>query len=490
MKFFLVILFLGLALAQDLIPTNAKFSKSGFVTTVIYQGQSYQHIDGIGWINSPLEFKIIGDRVFLVNDKSTNPRLKNIRYGVFRNRIVLDIPELEADQLRYLEAQGIIKEDEILEIALPKLDFAQDLIKDYKFFNQELVNDEVHTVYKIFGASFSYKIFVLSQPSRLVIDFEQVFVPQDKDLGHGVRYKKFLFETEERVSTVNLLEISPNYGHFEVVGQNYHADKISNLSAGAFAAINAGYFDPQNHDSIGYLKIADRTLSMPSRNRAVAAFGNNELLIDRLSTETAIYINDNYFYAALSGNVSDIMLYPIAKRQIDDENRAKIVVRDGRVVSHGFDAVSVPEDGFVISYNPIVPGLLEVKLGDRAGYEIKYQPKRFLNYPYAIEAGPLLLKDYQNVYQPGLEHFQIGQKILDSYTDQAAIGVREDGTVILLSADNMTAGDLIPLLESLDLKDAMRLDSGSSATLYADGKVLNRIFSRKLVTAIVFIPTQ
>lgn len=505
MKFLLVFLSLSFgifSLAQELIDLPAsQVSKSGFVTTVNYEGQIYRYIDGIGWLDgAEQQFKLIDNKVFFINiegikagqninPQNIKPQITNIRYGSIRNRIVLDIIGYSANELRYLEFEGSLEEAEILELTLPRLSYKPELIKDYNLVNQEIINNKNQTLFKIFGANIDYKVFILAKPTRLVIDFDEVFIAQEEDLGHGVVFKRFRFQTAQKLSTVNLLEIKPDYGHFEVIGQNYQAQKLKTLSNGAFAAINAGYFDTQNFVSIGYLKINNQTLSLPSRNRAVAAFGET-VQIDRLATETAIYINDSYYFATITGNKSDIMLYPISNTQINDTSKAVIVVKNGLVESHSFASIVVPEDGFVIAYNPIVSSLLEVKVGDKASFEIKYSPQELIEAPFAIEAGPLLLKDYQNVYLPRLEHFQVGQKILDGYTNQAAIGLKEGGTVILLTADNMIAADLIPLFQSLDVQNAMRLDSGSSATLYADGRVLNRFFNRKLVTAIVFIPTK
>ena len=492
MKILLIIFWLSFGIAQELIElTESQISKSGFLTTVSFEGKSYQHIDGIGWINgAEKQFLIIDNRIYIVKPSNKiTAQITNIRYGSIRNRIVLDISGYSAKELKYLESEGSLQKTEVLELVLPLLDYNPNLIKDYAMLNQELSNINNKTVFKIFGAAIDYKIFVLANPSRLVIDFNERFEEQKEALGHGVIFRRFKFDTGQKLSTVNLLEIAPDNGHFEVLGENGRAQKLKTLSNGAFAAINAGYFDTQNFISIGYLKINGKTISMPSRNRAVVGFGES-VLIDRLSTETAIYINDNYYFATLTGNESDIMLYTIPDSLINDTGKAVIVVKDGIVESHSFAPVVVPDNAFVIAYNPIIPSLLEVRPGDKVSYEIKYKPAKFLDLDYAIEAGPLLLKDHQNVYEPRLEHFQVGQKILDGYTQQSAIGVKEDGTVIMLVADNMIASDLIPLFQSLKVKDAMRLDSGSSATLYADGKVLNRFFNRRLVTAIVFIPTE
>jgi exopolysaccharide biosynthesis protein len=105
-----------------------------------------------------------------------------------------------------------------------------------------------------------------------------------------------------------------------------------------------------------------------------------------------------------------------------------------------------------------------------------------------VEAGPLLLKDGRPAFEPEREAFARGVRILDEVTQQAAIGVRADGTVLLVAAEAMVAADLVALFEALGARDAMRLDSGGSTTLVADGLVLNRRTERAVANAIVWRP--
>ena len=48
------------------------------------------------------------------------------------------------------------------------------------------------------------------------------------------------------------------------------------------------------------------------------------------------------------------------------------------------------------------------------------------------------------------------------------------------------AADLVALFQALGARDAMRLDSGGSTTLVADGRVLNRGTERAVANAIVW----
>ena len=100
----------------------------------------------------------------------------------------------------------------------------------------------------------------------------------------------------------------------------------------------------------------------------------------------------------------------------------------------------------------------------------------------------MLVSGGQPAFEPDQEQFERGQRILDQYTQQAAVGVKADGTVLFVAADNMIAEELVPLLLSLGAEQAMRLDSGGSTTLFVDGEVVNRERERRVVSAIVFVP--
>lgn len=149
---------------------------------------------------------------------------------------------------------------------------------------------------------------------------------------------------------------------------------------------------------------------------------------------------------------------------------------------------TVPPDGFALVYDPARRDLALINEGDSAALELDFQPEVFETVRYAVEAGPLLVSGGRSAFDPALEAFRRGERILDDYTQQAAVGVKADGTVLLVAADNMIAEELVPLMLSLGGYDAMRLDSGGSTTLFIDGEVVNRTSERRVVSAIVFVP--
>jgi hypothetical protein len=264
---------------------------------------------------------------------------------------------------------------------------------------------------------------------------------------------------------------------------------MTTLASGSLAGINAGYFDTQTFAAIGLLKVDYGLLSFPSRNRASIAFGNGRPIIGRVSAQLNVRINGQlYFSQATSETDNNLAVYTGTGALVGDGTKGVITVSNGRVLENKVGPRQVPPNGFALVYEPDIRELALVDEGNQATIEVEFADPAFSSSRYAIEAGPLLVQNGQPAYQPDLEQFGQGIRI-DSFTQQAAIGVKPDGTVLLVTADNMVIPDLIPLFMSLGAENAMRLDSGASTSLYLEGKVVNRqTATRRVVTAIIFVP--
>ena len=142
-----------------------------------------------------------------------------------------------------------------------------------------------------------------------------------------------------------------------------------------------------------------------------------------------------------------------------------------------------------MGYPADVRPLALVEPGQRVNVDAQLLPDALERAPWAVEAGPLLVQDGQSAFDPEAEGFGRGGRILDEPVQQAALGVRADGTVLMVVAERMVAEDLVPLFLALGAEAALRLDSGSSATLVADGRTLNRLLSRPVESAIVAVPS-
>ena len=309
------------------------------------------------------------------------------------------------------------------------------------------------------------------------------------NLQRGVHYRRFIYPTQGSLSTVHLLEIAPYTGEFRVVGKPKVSHTLSELASGGFAAINASYFDPKTFTTIGFLRLDHEMVSEPSRNRASIAFDWNQSIIDRVYYQASVYLKGKRYLTKAPYESGPLTLYSKAGESFGNSQRGTIVVSGNRVIENTIGPRVVPKKGFILSYEigSKFSELTSVRVGDYAQLEVNITPSIFTKLRYAVEAGPLLVFDGKSAYEPSKESFK-NTYIVNGRTLQAAIGVKADGTMLLLTASSITAKELVPLFISLGAERAMRLDSGSSTSLFAAGQVLNRWNERKIVSAIVFFP--
>jgi exopolysaccharide biosynthesis protein len=371
----------------------------------------------------------------------------------------------------------------LLPASLPKLPTGFDL--------RFLVDREGTTV-ELRGPPLRYEVFTLVDPKRLVLDLvplqETKVIPERKVLRKGVVYRRFGAVTEIGTSAVHVLEFDPGSGAFRVVGASGEPRTLSELAEGAFAAINAGYFDTETFSAIGFLEVDDGLLSLPSRNRASVGFGAAGAVIDRVAAEVTIRVNGGAVFTGSSSASDSIAVSTATNLVVGTPRVGVITVANGVAQENKIGPRAVPKDGFALTYPAETRALALVNPGDRVALEVSLLPRSFNGVRYAVEAGPLLVASGHPALQPERESFQTGQRILDAYTQQAAIGLGGDGKVFFVVAEAMNAAGLVPLLISLGIRDAMRLDSGSSTMMLADGQLLNRAQERRVVSAIVFLP--
>ena len=496
-----------------------------------YQSRSLRYINGDGWQSpwlralgtAPREWQghmYVEARV-MEQLGLERPILQAIRSAAIQGedsaqRLVFDIEDLPGQAtLATFEHSGQVSAAHGLQINLPPLFIPWAVVPALESgLRIELASSLEDTAVRISGVSMDYRIFSLQNPSRLVIDLniapEQLQAailpspapapatpsPQTLAAGRlqlrpGVYYQRQQAATAVGSSVVHVLEIAPGYGEFRVVGQSSVAQPLSQLASGAFAAINASYYDTSNFQTIGLLQVDNAMLSPPSRGRASIGFnGSAKPIIDRVQTDVSVDVGGNFFQLRGLNGVGGgrISAHIGTGRSVGRPDQGAIVVANNRVLLNQVGPRTVPVGGFVIVYEPDIRELALIDAGDSARLNLDIVPEAFREVRYAVEAGPLLVADGRTAYQPSLEAFSTGTRILDGRTQQAAVGVRPDGTVLFVAADAMIARELIPLFLSLGAERAMRLDSGGSATLYAAGQVLNRSSQRRIVSAIVFVP--
>jgi len=480
---------------------GATATVEGDAVTVSYGGQRFVYVSGLGWADGePFGAPVIAGNDVLVDAATlealgvTTPRVEAVRTsGDAEVRIVLDVPALDPGALAGLRGQGSVGEGEPLELRLPPLVLPAAQPEELAGVELSLVADGSGTTLRLAGPAFAYEYFVLEAPTRVVVDVVPRRVLDQPEvtrkLAEGVEYRRFNYRTANGGSVVHVVSIAPGSGEFRVVGESKVPRTVSQLASGALVAINAGYFDTATFEAIGYLLVDHGLLSLPSRGRASVAFGSERPVIDRVKATVRLHTSRG---AIDVGAVQDgVAVVSTSGALAGRPDMGVLVVKDGVVVENKVGPRQVPDgDAYALVYPPTNRDIALLDAGDRVEIEARIEPPSFHTARWAVEAGPLLLKDGLPAYDPTVEGFATGQRILDGLTQQAAIGVRPDGTTLLVVAETMRARDLVGLFLSLGASDAMRLDSGSSTTLVLGGEVVNRRTERRVVSAIVFLPER
>ena len=510
--------------------------------TFSYHGERYSYAPGLGWLDLTPGLsapRLDSGRVYLQGDVLaalgvTLPRLTGVRSsGGGTVRVVFDFENLDVTALASLKQTRTT--DGPLTLPFPPLLLPENLPVRLETLTLRVrAPQQGHTVLSLSGPEATgplhFDIFPLADPTRLVVDVRAdpvavnaatadaaVADPTsdalldlrarlldrlagtrtgERDLGGGAVLRSFSTVTLAGRSQVDLVEVSPNRGRFAVSGGSAVLRPPSELTGGALVGLNASYFDPASGRSIGLLKERGALESLPSRNRAAIGFGFGEPVVGRPQSELLITVNGTR-RTVISLGRERVTLYTAlgvgAGAQVGSPRQGAVVVSaGGRVLENKVGPRRVPTGGFVLSYLPEVRPLALVNAGDRLTYRLETRPSVWRFVPEAVEAGPLLVDGGRSAFSPAAEAFDTEdpESNINRRTTRAALGVRADGTVLLLVATNLTAGELVPLLLDLRAERALQLDSGGSSTLVAGGEVVNRPagLQRKVATVITYTP--
>jgi len=235
--------------------------------------------------------------------------------------------------------------------------------------------------------------------------------------------------------------------------------------------LSGGKAELREIDSRLYLKV----------HRAEAADGGNR---DAAGTtlpgaETAMIEIDNINFPG--GGKQTIVYTPVYGRtNRADKRNITATVQNGVVTSiaeYGKE-VRIPDDGMLITFFSVDAYRekeLPVRTGDRI--ELIHEPD-MTGDVQAYECGCWLVRDGVPVvgdYDPWIG-------VLTNRDPRTAVGIREDGTVILLTVDGRQPGysagftgrELADYLVRCGAVDAAMLDGGASTAMMFDGKLVNR----------------
>lgn len=309
-------------------------------------------------------------------------------------------------------------------------------------------------------------------------------LPAPAATGWNVRH----FSTERGLVRVFVLRATPTAIRPALAGKTIHQRASVSLiaaRAGARAAVNGGYFDSSG-PPLGMLVINGEWIKHPTRNRCVLGVTEaGKALMGRLRFEGAVRINGlgKLDLAGLNTGhwkLEYLILY--TRRWGEKLNASPTKVRlvvNGQAkvarVETGLKAVAIPSDGYVLSAGGKVgQRLARARIGAPISVTLTSVPD-WPELRHAIGAGPQLVKEGRREVSVEAELFRADVRRVCSRT---AVGIAEDGNVILVGAEATIAGglslsELASVMWKLGCREAMALDGGGSTTVFGDGRVLN-----------------
>ncbi len=266
---------------------------------------------------------------------------------------------------------------------------------------------------------------------------------------------------------------------------------ILEYAQGGVAAINAGYFDPSTMQAVDLL--FDGGLQAYARgNRATLGF---------LDSGGAVWGTPR---ARLTLNLGAQIVNINAIRPAPHPQFVTFFVGDGFVPVGGLgfttlvivqgkiferrDESFVPAPGQqTITFNPKTNPTLELPIGQDANVALNWSDTAWSGAKTAIAAGPRLVTNGTFSVNPQAEGFDTKTEIWRP-TRQVSIGVDNLGQYFIALLELGTPETFAEALIKAGVRDAMRLDSGSSAQIALAGGAVGGKWGRAVPNAIVFYP--
>ncbi|MFC4426168.1 phosphodiester glycosidase family protein [Deinococcus navajonensis] len=348
------------------------------------------------------------------------------------------------------------------------------------------------------------EIFTLDDPHRVVIDtttYTDTRVPppiNPDDLPAGVTYRN--------LGKLHLLSFDPaRFQPRVVTAAQGRAQDVAQLvsSVGGVAGVNGGYFDPASSLPVDLVAVGGLMTASSLEKRATVGFtAQGESLFG--------YPRPRYVLSGAWGSVTvnavrsrpapTLLTAFVAdgRTPVGGENLTTLYLHPGgSSVARAVSGVNTPPAGtLAFTFDPARFPQLPRAAGQPLNAALNWQAS---DAPWpsaqdALSAGPLLVQGGRVVLNPAREDFDTGASIWRP-TRQVAYGT-VGGQPTIAYLEHGTPESFAAALVAAGVRDAVRLDSGSSATAYLSGGYaglggyLNTVWSRPVPNAIVFVPRE
>ncbi|WP_368482882.1 phosphodiester glycosidase family protein [Deinococcus marmoris] len=348
------------------------------------------------------------------------------------------------------------------------------------------------------------EIFTLEDPFRVVIDTttytdSSVPPPIDPDaLPAGVSYRN--------KGLLHLLSFDPALFQPRVVSAPLGRSlSVLDLvkSAGGVAGVNGGYFDPRSSLPVDLVAVGGLMTAASLEKRATVGFTNTGealfgyprpryVLSGPFGSVTVNSVRATPSAALLTAFVGD------GKTSVGGTGLTTLLLAPGSVsVTRAVTGqITPPPRTLAFTFDPARFPALPVAAGAPLNVALNWQAT---DAPWgsavdALSAGPLLVQGGKVVIDPRREGFNTAAGVWRS-TRQSALGTL-GGQPTIAYFEYGTPEAFAAALAGAGVRDAVRMDSGSSATAYLQGGYgglggyLNTVWSQPVPNAIVFVPRE
>ncbi len=341
-------------------------------------------------------------------------------------------------------------------------------------------------------------VFTLQNPFRIVVDTTtnlKPSVPPPPDAA-----KRPPGVTERTSGKLHMVSFDPALYQAHVVSAPLgSAMGVADLvtRAGGVAGMNGGYFDPASSLPVDLVAQGGLMLAPSLERRAT-------LGLDAQGGAIYGYPRPRY---VVSGAWGDLTVNTVTARP--NPNLLTLFVGDGRTPAGGATLLTLTVSGppgaaggtvLRAQTGVFVPGAGDLTLtfdperypqlprtpGTPLALSLNWRVPGWDGVQEAVSAGPLLVSGGRVVLDPLKEGFNTLTNVWRP-TRQVAFGTLQ-GQPTLFYYEFGTPEDFARALAAAGVTDALRMDSGSSATVFYAGGYLNTVWSRPVVNAIVMVP--
>lgn len=264
------------------------------------------------------------------------------------------------------------------------------------------------------------------------------------------------------------------------VGKVEELDSMATRTS-AKAAINGGFFQSfdatKAQEPYGILMKDGKLMHSDNTGSTLAFMKDGSVRLDIVRSVIKATIDDIEYAVsllnhspALDSNV--IALFTSAYGEAVNTTGTAVTIQNGVVTAlSNAKTVTIPKDGYVLIFTGEKAALTEkIEKGYTASYNVSYTTTGstkidWANVQTAIGAGPILVKNGAIVLDPAKEGFT-DETSFQIAVPRSAVGVTEDGTILLTGNIKCTAQELADIMLELGAVQAIAMDSGSSSGLY------------------------